>query len=74
MAIKLVFHVSLIFKKVRRSGGVLIRRECLFDIMVLGVRAYLGEGANNSILALIQGNEICLQLETSKFVISHPLT
>ena len=49
VAIKLVFHVSPIFKKMRGSGGGAYSKGRLFDIMVLGVGAYLGKGANKSI-------------------------
>ena len=51
VAIKLVFHVSLIFKKMRGSKGGAYSKGRLFDIMVLGVGAYLGEGANKSVSA-----------------------
>ena len=52
MAIKLVFHVSLIFKKVGGgTGRGAYAKGRLFDIMVLGVGAHLGEGANKSISA-----------------------
>ena len=72
----MVFHVSLIFKKVGEgTGRGAYSKGRLFDIMVLGVGAHLGEArAQIRALALIQAHEIFLQLQTSKFVFSHPLT